>query len=431
MTSFAYLFERFPSFTQTFCYREVGEMRRIGTSPALYSIRRPDDIPVDCPSEIAQAVQYFPEEGPGRILKDAQAKGCLGSREKKIMDEWRYRPDKNRIYEALWLGPRLQKEGIHHVHVHFAGIAARTAYWLKQFFGIAFSFTGHANDVFCETDFPVQLADLIREASFVVTETRFSQEWLQEQHPEWAAKIHRVYNGIDLSLFPGTAAPASGSPRIVSVGRCIEKKGFADLIDACALLRERGVDFECSIVGGGPLEESLRARVAERGLEKAVKLTGPLPQEKVREMLVGSQLFVLACATEADGGMDNFPTVIVEAMASARPVVSTRMAGVPELVEHGTTGLLVAERDPAGLAGAMATLLGDPERARQLGARGRERVTEQFTTAISALELRNLLAGCKTAKIPKLPGTRARLMEWFSETGNAVLGRVRPKTTRS
>ena len=391
MKKFAYLFERFPSFTQTFCYREVLEMRRQGVAAPVYSIRVPKDVPADCPAELARAVRYLPE--PDALAAEMKTLRMLGRYPWRVIQalrRWGKRPDKGRVLAAAWLGPRLQAAGIGHVHAHFAGIAARTAYWLKQFYGITFSFTGHANDMFCETDFPVSLEDLVREATFIVTEADFSRDWLRRRHPTHAAKIERVYNGIDPAAFPHSQ-PAPGRPRIVSVGRCIEKKGFADLIDACALLRQRGVDFECAIVGGGPLEESLKARIAGHGLQDSVRLTGPLPQEQVRALLAEATLFVLACATEADGGMDNFPTVIAEAMSAGLPVVSTRLAGVPEMVGHGATGLLVGEKQPAALADAIGELLADPEKARRFGTCGKAAVAERFASGVTAAELQKLL----------------------------------------
>ena len=191
--SFAYLFERFPSFTQTFCYREVLEMRRQGVTAPIYSIRAPKDVPLDCPQELARAVRHLPEaDALDAEMKTLRMLGRYPWKVIRTLRAWGKRPDKGRVMAAAWLGPRLQKEGVRHVHAHFAGIAARTAYWLKEFYGITYSFTGHANDMFCDTMFPVTLEDLVREASLVVTEADFSRDWLQRRHPEHAGKIHQI-----------------------------------------------------------------------------------------------------------------------------------------------------------------------------------------------------------------------------------------------
>lgn len=392
MADFAYLFGRFPSLTQTFCYREVLEMHRQGESPPVWSIRCPQDRPSDVPGLEALEISYFPEpEALAAEMKGWRLAGRCPWRLWRTLSGWGKRPDKARLMEAAWLGPRLRRRGIRHVHAHFAGMAARTAFWLKRFFGITYSFTGHANDLFCEPGHPVTLEDLVREAAFVVTEADFSRDWLRRRHPEHADRIHRVYNGIDAAAFPPAHPDPARPPLLVSVGRCVEKKGYADLIDACAVLRSRGRTFEGVIVGGGPLEASLRARVAACGLEGVVRLTGPQPQSEVRRYLGQAALFVLACATEADGGMDNFPTVIAEAMACGLPVVSTRIAGVPEMVEHGVTGLLTTEKQPLALANALEMLLADPAMGRRFGAAGRAAVEERFAVNVTARQLRELL----------------------------------------
>ena len=387
----AYLFERFPSFTQTFCYREVSDMRRQGVNAPVFSIRRPDDIPRDCPEVLARDVRYLPD--PNALGTEMKTLGMLGKYPLPIVWQirsWGKRPAKARLLEAAWLGPKLRAMGVRHVHAHFAGIAARTAWWMKKFYGITYSFTGHANDMFCKSDSPLSLADLVQGASFVVAVSDFSRDWLIKNVPGHDAKIHRIYNGMNIAGFPEAGPPAS-RPRMVAVGRYIEKKGFSDLIDACAILRGRDLDFECIIIGGGPLETELKARVAKLGLENTVVLTGPRPQENVRRELSSASLFVLPCVTEADGGMDTLPTVIVEAMAASLPVISTNLAAIPEMVGHGATGLLVGERQPARLAEAIEELLLKPELARHFGAAGRRLALEKFSSEVTIPTLKALL----------------------------------------
>jgi glycosyltransferase involved in cell wall biosynthesis len=268
-------------------------------------------------------------------------------------------------------------------------MAERTAYWIKEFFGIPYSFTAHANDIFAPRDFVVSLAKLIGNAAAVVTVSDYAVRSLQERFPESAAKIHRVYNGVDLSRFAITdfgSAPAA----IISIGRLIEKKGFSDLISACALLRSGGRKFQCIIIGEGPLEESLRAQIAAEDLKQCVTLTGPQTQAEIAKRLTHATVFALPCTHEAGGGMDNLPTVIMEAMAAGLPVISTSLAGIPEMVEDGANGKLIPERDPAALAAALEKLLDDPERARRLGERGRQIAREKFSIETSARQLLEL-----------------------------------------
>jgi glycosyltransferase involved in cell wall biosynthesis len=128
------------------------------------------------------------------------------------------------------------------------------------------------------------------------------------------------------------------------VGRYVEKKGFADLIEACRHLRARGRKFECAIVGGGPLDTVLQTRIERASLGEAVRLLGARPQHEVRALLAGSGIFVLASVPETTGGSDNLPTVILEAMLTGLPVVSTKVAGIPEMVSDGETGCSSAQK---------------------------------------------------------------------------------------
>ncbi len=398
-SSFAYLFERFPSFTQTFCFREVEEMFSQRMEPAVFSIRPADDGS-SFSNKLPRSVRYLPlDEELTKQVRSLRGEHKIRSSVWEVFSTWGDRGDKTRIYEAAWLGRILKNEGVRHVHTHFGGIAARTAFWIKKFYGIGYSFTGHANDIFCETHFPVSLGDLVREARFVATVTDFSRDWLRGKFPEQARKIHRVYNGICVGKFV-PAIPGAGRPRILSVGRCIEKKGFSDLIEACRLLKQRGVLFECQIVGGGPLEADLRAQVDRSGLAGEVTLTGPRSEGEVMELLAGSTLFALACVRESDGGMDNLPTVIMEAMSCALPVVSTSLAGVPEMVANGETGFLVSEKHPVELAEAIGRLLQNPGLARTLGAKGREVALRKFSTEVTTRHLKHLLARYGRVKIP-------------------------------
>lgn len=391
MSGLAYLFERFPSFTQTFCYREVVELRRQGVSPAIFSVRRPVNEPAqDWDASVIDQVEYLPgDEQLVREVDRAVRKAKLPESATREIAAWGRKTDFLRLYQAAHLGPRLQALGVRHLHVHFAGLAARTAYWIGRFFGIGFSFTGHANDIFAPKPFEISLGELIGAARGVVTVSDFGVRFLQKKYPDHAAKVRRVYNGIDLGRFQ-RADFSAAPPTIVSIGRLIEKKGFPDLIEACRLLRERGIAFRCEIIGEGPLETLLRDQIAASGLTSVVALTGPLPQGEVIERLARSALFVLPCVAEAGGGMDNLPTVVMEAMAAGLPVVSTAVGGVPEMVSDGVTGRLVPEHQPLALADALAQIVADQRLAQSLGEGGRQRAAELFSIGQNVEALRAL-----------------------------------------
>jgi hypothetical protein len=201
MTRFAYLFERFPSFGQTFCYREVAELDRQGVTGAIFSIRNPKDEPSqDWDARIVEHVHYLPEEK--ELLDDVQSaskKGRLTSEIITALDEWGRRTDFLRLYQAVYVGLRLKEKRINHVHAHFAGMAARTVFWIAKFFPITFSFTAHANDIFAPRNFEIGLDKLVGEARVVITETDYSEKFLRERFPKHA---DRILPNSDAEIFP-------------------------------------------------------------------------------------------------------------------------------------------------------------------------------------------------------------------------------------
>ncbi len=380
MTHFAYLFERFPSFGQTFCYREVAELDRQDITPPIFSIRNPKDEPSqDWDTRIVKRVHYLPEEK--ELLDDvrrASKKGKVTSEIVVALDEWGRRTDFLRLYQAVYVGLRLQQSGVRHVHAHFAGMAARTAFWIHNFFSITFSFTAHANDIFAPRDFEIGLDKLVDTSRVIVTETDYAEQFLRERFPERADRIHRIYNGLNLAEFGCT--DFSPTPLlIVAIGRLIAKKGFADLIRACGFLADRGKLFQCEIIGEGPLEDELRARIEQLNLQDRVALSGAKPQREVRQRLAAASVFVLPSVVDAEGGMDNLPTVIMEAMATGLPVISTDIGGIPEMVVQNETGFLVRPGDAEALAGAIEKVIGDRPLAERLGHAGYQRAQELFS----------------------------------------------------
>src|SRR5215469_10086120 len=203
MARFAYLFERFPSFGQTFCYREVAELDRQDIVPPIFSIRNPkDEPPQDWDTRIVERVHYLPDEKELlEEVRSAAKKGKIDTDILAALDEWGRRTDFLRLYQAIYVGLRLRKMGIDHVHAHFAGMAARTAFWINRFFSIPFSFTAHANDIFSPRQFEIGLDKLVDAARVIITETDYAARFLREQFPSRADRVHRIYNGLDLAEF--------------------------------------------------------------------------------------------------------------------------------------------------------------------------------------------------------------------------------------
>jgi len=393
MPRFAYLFERFPSFGQTFCYREVAELDHQDITPPIFSIRNPtDEPPQDWDTRVVERVHYLPNEK--ELLEEvrhAAKKGEIGADIVAALDEWGRRTDFLRLYQAVYVGLRLQKMGINHLHAHFAGMAARTAFWINKFFSITFSFTAHANDIFSPRQFEIGLDKLVDSSRAIVTETDYAARFLCEQFPRRSDRVHRIYNGLDLTEF-GRADFSSTPPLIIAVGRLIPKKGFSDLIRSCALLAERGKSFRCEIIGEGPLGEALRRQIDDMHLQNNVELTGAKPQTQLRGRLAAANVFVLPSVMDPDGGMDNLPTVIMEAMATGLPVVSTNIGGIPEMIIDNETGFLVQPGDAAAIADAIETVINDSSSAARLGHSGYERARTLFSIEKNVRELCALLS---------------------------------------
>jgi colanic acid/amylovoran biosynthesis glycosyltransferase len=383
----AYLFERFPAFTKTFCAREVAELYRQNYRVPVFSIRRPnDERPVNIPLEEV-GIHYLPDSNSPlfKIPTRWSARQFTDYWDKEIDSR-----DKHRFYEAIYLGKRLNKLGINHLHVHFAGLASRTAWWVKKLFGINYSFTGHANDIFVEKpDQRVSLKKLIADARFVVTVSDYAVSYLSSRFPSAAGKIHRVYNGLDLAQFSSAQAETL-PPRLISVGRLIAKKGYADLLETCRLLVNQGLEFKCTIVGGGPEHLPLRQLLEAHRLDQVVDLVGPKSQTEIVQLLGESQIFVFPAQRDETGDQDNLPTVVAEAMASGLPVVASRLAGIPEIIADQQNGVLVPPQDPEALAAALRMLLLDPQKRQRLGIAALQTAHDKFKLDNTVRDLLNL-----------------------------------------
>lgn len=206
-----------------------------------------------------------------------------------------------------------------------------------------------------------------------------------------AERIVVHYMGVDTQLFqpdPRARRQAEREPIVFFAGRLIEKKGLPYLIDAMRVVGERIPDAEVVIAGQGPLRAALERQVAERGVR--VRFIGSVTPEAIRDWMSRAQLFCMASVRAADGDGEGLPTVVVEAMASGLPVVGTRHAGIPEAVTHGVTGLLTEERDVAGLAEHLCTVLGDAAMRERMGVAARARVLEDFDHRRQAARLADL-----------------------------------------
>ena len=403
-----YLYSRYPVISQTFCDAEMLALERIGVDLEIGSIYPPlTSLRHEHISRLRAPVHYAPPQKILRIWEEnAKTTGkwpaeLVNRHEQKY---GRQMKAEQRARNALYFAELFTRSGVEHFHVHFANRAAHTALFLKAISGIPFSVTAHGQDFMKDLGNDDLLREICAAAEFVAAETDYSRDLLRQRCPDSASKIHRVYNGIDLEHFPILLLPrANAETRIVSVGRLVTFKGFEQLIDVCAELGRRGLDFTCEIIGDGPLRENLQEKIDRLSLSSRVTLLGSLSQGGVFEKLQAGDIFALPSITDRQGASDVFPTVIMEAMSAARPVVSTRLAGIPELVVHEETGFLVRPGDTMALVEALEQLVRNPELRLRYGRAGRMRIEQHFRIEQTIRPLVELLQ--RTCIAPPKPKT--------------------------
>ncbi|MBF2035413.1 MAG: glycosyltransferase family 4 protein [Leptolyngbyaceae cyanobacterium T60_A2020_046] len=299
------------------------------------------------------------------------------------------------VYQAAWLAQEVRQRGITHLHAHFGSVATSVARLAAQFAEVPYSFTAHAKNIFHDSVEPEDLHRKLRDAA-VITMSDYNVRHLQQQFGSDADGVQRIYNGMDLTdlqwVAPVARSPQPSSdvpPRILSVCRLVEKKGVADLIDACALLRQWGCRFVCQIVGTGPLEADLRSHLQALHLNNWVEILGPRPQQEVFALMHQATVFAAPYVIGADGNRDGLPTVLLEAMALGTPCVATDVTGIPEVIRPGETGLLVNQRDAHGLAVALQQVLMEPDLCGAIARQARTLIETEFDIARNVAQLRS------------------------------------------
>jgi colanic acid/amylovoran biosynthesis glycosyltransferase len=295
-----------------------------------------------------------------------------------------------RFLQASYVAERARRVGVTHLHAHFANDPATIARQAARLIDVPFSFTAHAFDIYRDVDAGV-LSGKIRDARFTVTVSRYNVDFLRSVANGGAGRIELIRNGIDLGRFTPAEQQPDGPFSILAVARLVEKKGLALLIEACRILRDRGLDFRCEIVGKGAQKAHLEQLIREWDLRDRVKLAGALPQQEIVQRYHRAHVLVLPCVVGKDGNRDGLPVSIVEALACGVPVISTDVTGIPEAVHHGRNGLIVPSGDVTELAAAIERLMRDPALLSSLRAGARPSVEEEFDERCTAARLHALL----------------------------------------
>jgi glycosyltransferase involved in cell wall biosynthesis len=404
-----YLYSRYPVPGPSSCdVEEMLELQRLGHEITIGSVHPPLTPFAPQGSELLEgAVSYAP---PPSVLtaweRNARASGDwpkeLLRRHKK-----QFKATTNplkRAREALFFAKLFSQQGIEHFRVHVAGCAAHTALFVKELTGLPFSLMAHGQWFMKELGNDDLLREICAAAEFVAAESDYSRGLLVARCPDSAAKIHRVYNGIDLTRFGAVTEPgAEGQKplRLLSVARLMPLKGFEYLVEAAAELRRRNLDFTCEIVGDGPLRAPLLTKIQELGLTEHVRHIGGMRGATLREKIRECDIFVLPAVVDETASSDIFPATILDVMGLAKPVVTTLVGGIPEAVVHNTTGVLVPPCDSVALADALATLMREPWLRVAMGRAARARIEQQFQIAATVPSLLELLGRARHENPPK------------------------------
>jgi glycosyltransferase involved in cell wall biosynthesis len=383
--------DAFPARSETFVAREVEALRRLGWSVRVESSARP--VRAERAASRAGRVDYLEDDPPSRALLDLlrlaarhplRCLADLRARRRRGGEEpgWPLR-------SLASAARRLETGGERHIHVHFAGLAALHAARLARITGRTYSVAVHGYDLFAR---PRNLGEKLGGAAFVAAPCEYTARHARAAMPDGRSEaVHVIVMGVDGEELR-RGHPYPGGRTVVAIGRLVEKKGFAHLIEAAAALERRGDELDRLVIAGdGPLRRPLAEAIEARGLGERVAIADVWGTEAVSELLEQADLLAMPAVIARDGDRDAMPVVVKEALAMEVPVVASDEVGLPEIVAE-EWGRLVAPGDPEALAAAIGELLAlPPERRAAMGAAGRAHVLEHCDVVAEAAKLAALI----------------------------------------
>ena len=394
----AYIVSLFPKLSETFILREILSLEERGYTIAIVSLKK--DLETIRHRESIRLADrtWYPRVRSGVIRAAAvvliRHPFSVAAILWRIIGAHWSRPELlakslGVVPVALAISAKMKRDGIDHIHAHWASYPALVAWIASRLTHIPYSVTGHAHDLFLPNP---MLCDKLRDSAFFATISEFNRALLvQACGPGAIERIELVRCGIPLEVFARRPGRDVGvPPDIVSVGRLVDYKGFDVLIRALALLRDERMEISCQIIGEGPERLRLEQLIEELRMSSLVELTGGKDQDEVRSAVGEADLLALACVEGHDGQKDGIPIVLMEAMALGVPVISTKLSGIPELIKDGKTGLLVAPGDAEQLSFAIRRVLEDPQLGQRLCDAARLWVETEFDLRRSVEQL----AGC-------------------------------------
>jgi len=395
----AYIVKKFPVLSETFILYEILELEAQGIPVHIFSLERPNDptFHEDLP-KLKAHISYIPDFSDMNSLwkHSARASNHYGKSYKNALAYalkhmkpslvWRF-------FQSCYVANQAKRFGVRHFHAHFATRPTSVAFFASMITSLPYSFTAHAMDIFKHRLSTRSLRKKIRLANFVVTISDYNKKHLSQIVDGDSRKIVRIYNGIDVEKFRTNSVAKKSPFKFLCVARLVEKKGHRFLIEACDMLRKRGVKFECWLVGKGGLRSSISELIKQKKLSDCVKLLGPYPQSGVVSFYKKAHAYVLPCIIASDGNREGLPVSVVEALGSGLPVITTCMTGITEVIEPNHNGLLVPFKDAKALASAMERLIEDNDLYNHLKSNTRKVVESRFDIRETSKVLYNLFKG--------------------------------------
>ena len=389
----AYILSRFPKVSETFILREIIALENKGVEIELYPLILEKQAVVHPEAKPwLEKLCYFPWmsvdvfranirsfiRAPFRYL---QLWGSTmlgnGSNFKFLARAFIIFP------KAVRMAEEMQKQGIQHIHAHFATHPTLTAWIIHNLTGISYSVTVHAHDIFVTQ---TMLKTKLEKASFIISISEFNRRFLAEHiGKEIVENIKIIHCGIELAMYAEkTDCPIDQKMCIKSIGSLEDYKGMSYLIEACALLVEHDIPFECEIIGEGEKRASLEALIKKHSLENLVSLAGAKTQNEVANALAKANCYVQPSIIIESGKMEGIPVSIMEALGSGLPVIASDISGIHELIRPGETGYLVPEKVPGKLADTLLYIFQHPKEALQLAKNGQKLVEQEYNLEINS-----------------------------------------------
>ena len=382
----------YPKATETFIYRDLLKFAESGAEIDLHHLApfrkgQPLHRFAEPTRAWARYTPFFGRAAAGALLRGlVRRPAALAKAVAQIV--WAYARHPKLCLKSLALVPKAlamaedaRRDGIAHVHAEFAGHPATVAWLMRRFGGPTYSVSCRAHDIFRTQKL---LGAKLGEASAVRTVSAYGRDFLKARVPALASReIHVIHSSVDLERIQASPLPAEPF-RILFVGALEAKKGVGHLLDALALASERLGDWHCDLLGGGPLRSALEAQAEALGIAGRVRFHGAVDFETAAAAYREASLCVAPSVIGPGGRQEGIPNVMIEALAYARPAISTPISGIPELIQSGVNGILVPPGDAEALSEAMLLVRGDPAFAAELGKRGRETVEARFDLAVNA-----------------------------------------------